>query len=426
MSALSRFGPSVQAIRSSNLFLQPATRHMASASTANDPVQKLFVDKIREFKNSNKGLDEAHQKAIKEDLVRLKRVHRIEDENKLASLDFKFSNEHQVSLHDLDTSKEKREQIHSGEYLKQLTAQPQEPSALMASIPPQVTLDMHLPPFNKPDPALVLEDNQVPIPFRASGYKPDYESTDENVTAEKLERDMMIEFGKDMPTINDEKAPERDTVNFPRIAQPLDTPPARYHFIPESWFQFFYPKTGVTGPYAFAGSFATFLLSKEWLIWEHELLTGVTSTMIFTYAVLKFGPKVGPFFRKKIKEEVDNWENWRKGNYQFLDEMQTHYKSELNKSNLINAVYDVRRQDVDMQLEGEYRRRIKNVYEDTRRRLDYLVAVAHSQRQIAHKNMVNWIIGNVESSIGQKQESELLDSCIMNLKQLGAKNANAV
>lgn len=41
--------------------------------------------------------------------------------------------------------------------------------------------------------------------------------------------------------------PQRDFTNFPRLVNPLTNPPVRLGFIPESFFQLFSEKTGVTG-----------------------------------------------------------------------------------------------------------------------------------------------------------------------------------
>jgi len=41
--------------------------------------------------------------------------------------------------------------------------------------------------------------------------------------------------------------PDRDMANFPSLVRPESIPPVRFGFIPDSWFQIFYEKTGVTG-----------------------------------------------------------------------------------------------------------------------------------------------------------------------------------
>lgn len=118
---------------------------------------------------------------------------------------------------------------------------------------------------------------------------------------ESLESFLNVRFGPNFPTINDDKNPQRDLKNFPRPVQADFNEPTRLGIIPESWMTFFYQKTGVTGPYVFLGTFGTFLLSKEWLVFEHEWLVGIQATIILVTAIKMFGPSV----RQSICEKID-------------------------------------------------------------------------------------------------------------------------
>jgi len=418
---MSRFGPSL-----AKSILTQQQRHVVSAvSLQSDPIQKIFLDKIKDFKNSNQGLDEKHKKMITEEMARLKRVYSVEDANKLARVDRNFPEETPISLHDLDTSKEIREKIYSGEYRKQIQAKEKPKSALLESIPYREPDEFHLPLINKPNKMLLIEgtsSGKMP-PVKLSEPRPDSEIPTERVTLASLQREFRVVFGEKMPTIHDDKDPQRDLVNFPRQPQLLDTPPTVAHVIPASWFKFFYPKTGVTGPYVFGTGFISFLLSKEWLVVEHELAGGLSTAIVISILIKKYGPLLSSWARKGLDEKIENYENWRKGNMETLDEMKNLYKEELKKGDLLDGLYDARRQDVDVQVEIEYRKRLNVIYEDVKRRLNYLVAVADSKRQINQAYMVNWVISNVHSSISPKQEEEYLSTCIGGLRQLAQKNA---
>lgn len=74
-------------------------------------------------------------------------------------------------------------------------------------------------------------------------------------------------------------------------------------FIPEEFFQFFYPKTGLCGPYLFMGGLLTTLLSKELLVIEHEFVTGVVLFGMFGLVQKLYGKDIGEYIDKEIEKE---------------------------------------------------------------------------------------------------------------------------
>lgn len=74
----------------------------------------------------------------------------------------------------------------------------------------------------------------------------------------------------------------------------------RLGFIPEEWFEFFYKKTGVTGPYTLGVTLSTYLISKEIYVMEHEYYSGLSILVMAVFAIKKFGPSVAKFLDKEI------------------------------------------------------------------------------------------------------------------------------
>merc|ERR1712038_2222831 len=179
--------------------------------------------------------------------------------------------------------------------------------------------------------------------------------------------------------------PERDYVNFPTARQQLYCSPTRHVIFPEHWFKAFYPKTGVTGPYAFAFGLATFALDKEIVDDEARL--------------------------KAIRQnEIDKY----KGAIEAESEAQFQASS---YEELIAAKKDA----VALQLEAEYRARLAAAYTQVKQRLDYQLELGNVMRRVEQKHMVDWIISNVRKSITAKQEDEALKTCVAELKALAPK-----
>ena len=76
--------------------------------------------------------------------------------------------------------------------------------------------------------------------------------------------------------------PERDLVNFPPYKLKEAPNPVRWYCVPESWFKFFYEKTGVTGPYMFFYGLLVYGFSKEYIVLWYDF----TEYLILAAAVI--------------------------------------------------------------------------------------------------------------------------------------------
>lgn len=218
--------------------------------------------------------------------------------------------------------------------------------------------------------------------------------------------------------------PERDTKNFPHPVMPEKSGMVRLSFIPEEWFQFFYNKTGVTGPYLFGIGLVTTLLSKEIWVVDH----GFAEVIGFYGAILLLTKKLGSKMSKWMdtKNDLVAQDHFIKpildAKAQAQEVVNVNEKAIWQEGGQ-NFLWESKRENVALQLEATYRQRLAEVYRDVKSRLDYQLELQSSKRRYEQEHMVNWIVENVKKSITPQQEAESIKVCISQLKNLAASKA---
>lgn len=235
-------------------------------------------------------------------------------------------------------------------------------------------------------------------------------------TTSVLKRSNALDDGLDI--FENEKNPQRDHVNFPRRKMPEHPDPVRHWWIPEEYFSFFYPKTGVTGPYMFGASVCTFLWSKEIWVMEHDFYVGIALATAFAILGHKLGPGLSTWLDQKVDEETKAMDHIRQKE---IDRCKEAIDNESNAQFMAGSYEQLiaaKKENVGLQLESEYRARLKEAYTQVKRRLDYQLQTANVIRSNEQKHMVDWIIKGVLKSITAKQEEDALKKCVADLKGL--------
>ncbi|NXX71939.1 AT5F1 synthase, partial [Spizella passerina] len=194
----------------------------------------------------------------------------------------------------------------------------------------------------------------------------------------------------------------------------------RHGLIPEEFFQFLYPKTGVTGPYMLGTGLLLYFLSKEIYVVNHETVAAACILTVIVYAIKKFGPEVAAFadklneVMKKVQFDLAAVSLQRKG----------FVKVQTARGQGWPPCAAVLQNNIAMLLEANYRERLLTVYNEVKKRLDYQVALQNLKRQKEQDHMIQWVEKSVVQSITPQQQKESIAKCILDLKAL-SKSAQA-
>jgi F-type H+-transporting ATPase subunit b len=223
------------------------------------------------------------------------------------------------------------------------------------------------------------------------------------------------------PSVRAEQAPERDTKNFPRLPRPEEPGKCRLFIVPEEYFQFFYKKTGVTGPYVFGAGVLTYLMSKEIMVAEHEFYGGLIVAAIVYTAVKMMGPNLKETIKKEVEEADKPYADLKDKSVALLESAIKEEKHSQWQAQGQKLLFDAKRENIFVQLEAAFRERQMQVYKAVKSRLDYKMEMDNVTRRFQHQHMVDWIVGNVRKSITPDLEKKSLDQCIQDLKSLAAR-----
>uniref|UniRef100_A0A8I4A1U1 ATP synthase subunit b n=1 Tax=Callithrix jacchus TaxID=9483 RepID=A0A8I4A1U1_CALJA len=183
----------------------------------------------------------------------------------------------------------------------------------------------------------------------------------------------------------------------------------RHGLIPEEFFQYLYPKTGVTGPYVLGTGLILYALSKEIYVITGETITGLAVIGLYIFGVKKFGPSVAAFADKLNEQKLAQLEEAKQASIKQIQDAVDMEKAQQALVQKRHYLFDVQRNNIALALEVTYRERLHRVYKEVKNRLDYHISVQNMMRRKEQEHMINWVEKHVVQSISAQQVLNIFD-----------------
>ncbi|KHJ99486.1 hypothetical protein OESDEN_00522 [Oesophagostomum dentatum] len=194
--------------------------------------------------------------------------------------------------------------------------------------------------------------------------------------------------------------PDRDLVNYPYPARPMYPPKTRLLMMPDSWFTPFMKVTGVSGPYLFFGGLFAFLVNKE--LWVYEEQGHMTVGWILFYLLLSrtVGYRIDNWLYGEYQKRMDYFKGLIAEDLKDAVEFRKTSAAETESLKLVKESFPViMKENMQLQLEAQYRKNVQKVATELKRRLDYLRETEETKKRFEKEQMLKFITEGVSAMV---------------------------
>lgn len=112
------------------------------------------------------------------------------------------------------------------------------------------------------------------------------------------------------------------------------------------------------------GALGTYLISKEWYVLEHEFYNALSLITICVFAAKKFGPGLAKTLDAQTDAHEKSLNSTRLDEIEDCEGVVKHYELEKMRGEGQKMIFEIKKENIFMQLEAIYRERMMQIYNE--------------------------------------------------------------
>ena len=199
----------------------------------------------------------------------------------------------------------------------------------------------------------------------------------------------------------------------------------KYAWHKTAWpaWQMYKDKAGESAAPVITLGLAAYLISKEIYIINDEVLL----LFVMGGTAYQLTKAVGPAVGKMLDQErAEILSTMNQGKFDQIKNLESQIEAAKEGEAALDnrkEFFDIIKMNNKMRLEVEYRKRLQEVEDEVKKRLDYQIDLQNLERSIEEEHIATWVEKQVIQSITAKQESDAISQCIKDLNLLAEAKA---